>query len=330
MILVIHANMIALPRPTCSELMSYPFSTSLRYLIESIGIVGVDIFVLISGWFLINTRAKSFLSLCFKILFICGGIYLIMLITGQAEFSAKHVADVLLITPREWFVKAYFVLLVIAPVLNAFVSNSSEKQQRYLLIGFFVFSSTLGWIGGASRFFVSGYGPLLFIGLYLLAQYAHNTIKSADTPTQIRKLFNFDKKYDLLIFGICVAINTITGIVGLYRGINLYGLVYAYINPLNVLAALYLMLFFSKLKINTNKTINTLAAGSFAVFLIHTHIDINPWFNQGCQHIYTSYDNICCVLFIFIFLVFVYIISVATDIPRVWIWNKISNKYNIK
>ena len=73
MILVIHANMISLSRPTSAELIANPLATTTRYFIESLGIVGVDIFVLISGWFLINTRAKSFLSLFFQIMTLWGG-----------------------------------------------------------------------------------------------------------------------------------------------------------------------------------------------------------------------------------------------------------------
>ena len=73
MILVIHANMVALPHPTTDDLVSLPLSTTTRYFIESFGIVGVDIFVLISGWFLINTIAKNFYSLFFQILTLWGG-----------------------------------------------------------------------------------------------------------------------------------------------------------------------------------------------------------------------------------------------------------------
>ena len=59
MILIIHANMISLPKPTHAELVVSPLSTATRYLIESFGIVGVDIFVMLSGWFLINSRLKA-------------------------------------------------------------------------------------------------------------------------------------------------------------------------------------------------------------------------------------------------------------------------------
>lgn len=77
MILVIHANMISLPRPTTIDLTANPLPTSIRYFIESLGIVGVNVFVMLSGWFLINTRSKSFFSLGFQILTLWGIYYLL-------------------------------------------------------------------------------------------------------------------------------------------------------------------------------------------------------------------------------------------------------------
>ena len=190
MILVIHANMIAIPRPTSTEIISNPMAMTTRFFIESFGIVGVDIFILISGWFLINTRAKSFLSLGFQVLSLWGGTFLLFFFAGKTDFSIKNIMELFMFTKWDWFVKSYVMLMILAPVLNTFVKNSPERLQRYVLGGFFTFSSTYGWLGGANRFFVYGYGPLLFIGLYLLAQYVHHSQKDNRIPYTLHKLFN--------------------------------------------------------------------------------------------------------------------------------------------
>ena len=329
MILVIHANMISLPHPTSAELTSNPVSTTIRCLIESMAIVGVNSFVLISGWFLIHTRAKSFLSLFFQMIIIWGGAFLILFLLGKTEFSFHKLLEIIAFTKWDWFIKAYIVLLILAPVLNTFIENSSEKTQRYIIVGFFAFSSTYGWLGGANRFFVNGYSPLLFIGLYLLSRYVHITSKNSVTPIRIRKLLLLDKKYDFLIFIGCIAINTLGCIIALYTDMN-YLKIIAYTNPLTIIAALYLLLFFSKIKIQTNKTINYLARSSFAVYLVHSQVDLRPLFNKGVQHLYTSFDGFSCILLIFLYLILVYAISVVIDIPRLWMWNKLSRKYNLK
>ncbi len=330
MILVIHANMISLQRPTFTDLIANPLSVVSRYFIESFGIVGVNVFVLLSGWFLINTRSKSFLNLSFQILMLWGGAYLVFLLLGKTDLSVNNILEIFAFTRWDWFIKAYIVLMIIAPIINTYVKNSSEKQQRLILFGFFLFSSTYGWIGGADRFFVNGYGPLLFIGLYLLAQYVHNTINKKGTPFKLRNLFLMRKEKDLLIFGICVVLNTFLGVLGLWKNLDIYSKVYAYVNPITIVASLYLLLFFSKLDIHTNKCINTLAKGSFAVYLLHSQVDLRPLFNGAVQYLYNSYSSILCILIIFVFLILVYLVSVIVDWPRIWIWNMISKKYNIQ
>ncbi len=330
MILVIHANMISLAKPTSFDLTSNPTATSTRYVIESFGIVGVDVFVLISGWFCINTRAKSFLSLCFQILMLWGGAYLLFLLIGKAELSSKSVLEVIMFTKWDWFVKAYVVLMIIAPVLNTFVKFSQERQQRYVLLGFFAFSSSYGWLGGGNRFFVNGYGPLLFIGLYLLAQYAHQAINKNGVPKSIQKLFILNKMYDLLIFTVCVLLNSVLGLIVLYLNVDRFATVYAYTNPITIIGALYLLLFFSKIDIKTNKVINILASGSFAAYLLHSEVHIRPFFNKAVEYLYSSFDNVNCILTIFAFLIIVYIVSVVIDLPRLWLWNIISKRFNLK
>ena len=78
MILVIHANFVALPKVEYSELMSNMLPAVTRFFIESLGIVAVNVFVFISGWFGVNTRTKSVLSFAYQILFfLVGGGYFI-------------------------------------------------------------------------------------------------------------------------------------------------------------------------------------------------------------------------------------------------------------
>ena len=76
LILVIHANFVALPKIEYAELMSNTAPSLVRFFIESVGIVAVNVFVFISGWFGIRTRTKGVLSFIYQILFfLVGGGY---------------------------------------------------------------------------------------------------------------------------------------------------------------------------------------------------------------------------------------------------------------
>lgn len=328
MILIIHANMVSLARPSSMDLSNNPLAVITRYFFESIGIVSVDVFVMISGWFLVKTRTKSVLSFLYQIFFFWGGGYLIMLLTGNAELSVKGLLTCFSFTSWDWFIKAYLVLFIISPILNTFIQSTSEKVMRNVIIWFFVFMCTYGWIGGASRFFVGGYGPLSFIGLYLLSNYAHNAKDNIDVPIFIKRLFCFDKYVDLSIFLTTVVLNTIVGIFALKWGIDIYSLIYAYINPLVIIGALYFLLFFSKLEIKQSSIINWLAASSFSVYLLHSQIDIRPFFTEHIQNIYEMHNGISVVGLIALYLVIVYIFSVLIDQIRIITWNHLSK--NIK
>ncbi len=69
LILVIHANFVSLPKIEYEELLSNTVPSVTRFFIESFGIVAVNVFVFISGWFCIKTRKKNVLSFIYLILF---------------------------------------------------------------------------------------------------------------------------------------------------------------------------------------------------------------------------------------------------------------------
>lgn len=322
MVLMIHANFISLPRPLNEELVAAPFATTFRYFIESLGIVCVNVFVLISGWFRVNASLKHVLGFVFQVLFFWIGGYVACLLVGRAEFSYNGVLECFALTKWDWFIKAYAVLLIISPILNAFVDKASEKQFRDVLVAFFLFQFTYGWIGGAERFFVNGYGPLSFIGLYLLAQYIRRTTaKREKTP------FSFPKWVDLLIFFILAIINTIFSLAFLKAGLSVNHILYAYSSPLVTIGALYLLLFFSKLEVKQNRVINLLGASSFAVYLLHSQVDVRLLFTKAIVKMDATFDGLSVVVVIFLFLVVVYLISVLVDQLRIVLWNRIWNHF---
>lgn len=260
---------------------------------------------------------KSFFS-------IWGGVFLFHLL-GKTPFSLHGILDVFQFTPKDWFIKAYLLLMIIAPVLNSFCQNAEEKTQRYIVIGFLLFEVILGWIGGARNFYNYGYGPLHFIGLYILAQYVHNQLSQSTTPKMIKQVFSMSKFADLLIFLLTVVLNTsmvcyISRRIGLVN--TIYNVTYAYNNPLVILGSLYLLLFFSKIRMPYVKVINWFGASSFAVYLFHSETTVRKLlFTPQVQYLYDTYSEIMCVGMICLFLCFVYILSVLLDQLRIVSWN---------
>ena len=59
MILLLHANFVALSYPSIDEIEISPITQSLRLILESLCIVSVSIFIYISGWFKIKPSIKK-------------------------------------------------------------------------------------------------------------------------------------------------------------------------------------------------------------------------------------------------------------------------------
>lgn len=170
MIIAVHADYWILGVPTFEEYTIAPSGTITRIFIEQLMVVGVNVFVLISGWFGIRPSIKSFLSLCFQIIFYLLGIYVIGLIAGFTQFSIKQLATCFLFTHNYWFIKAYIGLLILAPILNKFIENTDKKIFLAILCFFYGFQFVYGWIN-SEVWMAQGYSTFSFIGLYLLAKY---------------------------------------------------------------------------------------------------------------------------------------------------------------
>lgn len=69
MVLVVHADFIALGVPAVEDLHLNPFGVATRYAIEMFAIVGVDVFVLLSGWFGIHFKVRKLSELLFQVFF---------------------------------------------------------------------------------------------------------------------------------------------------------------------------------------------------------------------------------------------------------------------
>ncbi len=327
MILVIHANFVSLPRIGYEELASNTTPSIVRFVIESFGIVAVNVFVFISGWFGVRTRASSVFSFIYQILFFVGGGGILFILLGKSQLSISGLLDIFQLSAKDWFIKSYFVLMIIAPVLNIFSKEAEEKTQRYVVLSFFLFEAIYGWVTGGRRFFVDGYGPLHFIGLYLTAQYIHCHLQKETVPVILKKIFTLPKWVDLSIFLISVIMNTALVVTGIYlmkSSESIHGLVYAYSNPITIIGALYQLLFFSKVKMPYVKVINWLGASSFAVYLFHGETTIrNSYFCPIIQNIYNDYSGVACVGMIFLFLCFIYMVSISIDQLRILSWNRI-------
>ncbi|MBR2436328.1 MAG: acyltransferase family protein [Alistipes sp.] len=316
LVLLVHADFFSLGSPTISDIQTDTIDSFFKILFESISIVCVNVFVLISGWFGIKPSYKGILNFLFQCIFFLTGLYIITNIIGVNTLSLKGLAGCVFATKLNWFIKAYLLLYIISPVLNHFVNNTSQKEFKYILFGFFLFTCTYGWIG-AAEFMMQGYSTISFIGLYLLARYIR-IYSPAWSKLHI--------KYDIAIYlSTIIIVSALTFTPPLYLGVKIPLNFYSYISPTTIIGAVYLLLAFSKISIQS-KFINWCGVSCFAVFLIHVSPSTLWHYKDLFVKLHDSLPTLEYWGATFIILTGIFIIAILIDKVRIAIWEICWNK----
>ena len=319
LVLCVHANFAALGFPSSAACEAAPFRIGIRYILECMSLVCVNVFVLLSGWFGIRATKQGFLKFIFEVLFFGVGIWLVGLTFGFAQFSPSRLLNALMFTsPLSWFVVSYMGLYLLSPVLNRFIEKADKREIEIVLVCFFAFQTLYGWLFSSEGQFQNGYSVISFIGLYLLSRYIRLY------PCHLTTL---NRRADLAIyFGLCAA-NAACGYLACMFNIDgVNSRMVGYSNPLVIAASVSLVLYFSKLQFQ-NKVVNWLGAGAFGVFLLHLNENIYPlFFKQPIALIYSTYTPALALVYILLILLAYFAAGILIDHLRAWIWNKIVGK----
>ena len=252
--------------------LSFADKLTRDYIVISGGNIGVDIFFLISGYFMVksNITVNKLLSLSSRVWFYSYCILAVFLIFNLGEVTIKATVKSLLpISMNQyWFITTYVVLMLLSPFLNHFIQKSSKEVLLKLIILLLIilslypvflnsqlgFGSETGW--AIVLYLVAGYFRLYVdISKINVKRYALLAIISYAVMILIALLMNilsykfgvtalgdyrsvhFSSKQSIFMFGLCV------GLFGLFLGIKPF----------------------------YNKFINAVSKSVIGVYLIHEH-----------------------------------------------------------
>ena len=238
-------------------------------LFEIGGNISVNVFVLLSGYFRINsrgTKTAKLIQLWLQLFFYSTGIYLVFVIAGRAPLSAGElIRRVLPVSFMQWwFASTFFVLTLFSPFLNRLLRSFNQKQYLGFLAMTCFCWSVMPTLTGQD---FEGNHLLWFVFLYSLAGYLR--LYGVKTRLSGGKL--------ILLSAACVALTFVSVIL-----LDMLSVKHEYfadktfyfyvINRVPLLViSLFLFLGFSRLRIRPNRAINFLASAMFGVYLIHDH-----------------------------------------------------------
>lgn len=316
MVLVIHGFMGALGDPTREEIITTPAFTITRTMMVACCVGATNVFVLISGWFGINFRWKSLAKLLFQCFFFSFGILVVLKALNLIDLGiVKGIYRCLFLKAGDaWFVKAYIGMFIFAPVLNSFVQYATKRQIEFVLVSFYLFQTIYGWITNGAPFFEMGFSSISFMGLYILARYVR-IYKPFWTKYKIHNDAIIYITTTLVIFAIMLGSSY-------FQYSSIFFLCHKNTSPFTIIAALYLLLIFSKFSF-TNKFINNVASSCFAVFLMHFMI-FNKYIYTSINFIAHNYSYLPSIFLIFLLLLVFFTVSILIDKVRLFCWNKLA------
>lgn len=278
-------------------------------IIKSLTIVAVNCYVLIAGYFGINSTInfkkfkKIYIQVLFYSLVINGGFLLL----GIKDISKFIILQTFLpITMKTWwFVTNYLILYLITPYINRLIKNLSFKEINKLLIilfGVFILWSSLVIIGNPIDN-SGGYSLYNFIYMYIIGAYINIYFKDNKICKKITLLIYLISSFALSIFNVFIC---------RIKGGDLT--IYAY-NFLPIfIASIALFLFFKQINIQS-KCINKIASLTLGVYLIHDH----PFSREYIYKVFNyegSFNTNSFLIYTIIVVLSIYILSSIVEYFR--------------
>lgn len=313
MVVLLHSNYWSLGAITKPDIIANSLLSFFRIFFEQLCLVGVNVFILISGWFGITPSVKGVFNILYQVFFF-GIVILLLGIVMGLPIPVKELLYVFFGGAYYWFVPAYLGLYCFSPVLNHFVENSSSNVIRRVIVSFFLLEFIFGWITQTGRY-MDGNSFISFIGLYLLARYVR---LYSDCLIKLSPLVDF------IFYLILSIVPSIINFLGMkYFSRELAPMYYS--SPFVISAALFLLLCFSKLKISS-KMINWIASSVFSIYLVHLHPMVSPYFKNLMVSEYNSLKGGEYFVFAILVTIVLGLICVMIDKIRLLSWSFLCKK----
>lgn len=260
------------------ELSKQAFSAQLFFvqILSYGGKLGVNLFVLISGYFLVTSRCKlkKAVNLWLKVTLFSGCITLFFYITGIYSISNKDLFQSFfpIIYNSYWFATAYFMIYILSNYINKMIYAVDRKELLQLIFILTVFISVLPTFLKAT---IPVSNIFWFFLIYIIAAYI--------------RLYNpaiLNKKYCLAlgiaVYGLCLLSCFLFDILGTHWPVfSKYTTYFSGINMTTTLVTSVLLFAgFKNLSMNFSSVINTVAASTFGVYLIRDNRYMR-WFLWG-------------------------------------------------
>ena len=240
------------------------------YLMQNAAFCAVNCYALVSGYLMLGKKIKPsrITELWFEVFFYSVSISAIMMIVYRDLFSARNIVYAVtpIISNQYWYMTSYFMMYLFVPMMNKFADAANKKVFTATIVVILVLTTGSLMIKQDGFRLNDGYSPIWLMIMYLVGAYMKKFNVGAKMKKWLALLLYVISS--LCSFILCVFSKKLLKIM---LGNDISYL--SYTSPFVVLSAIFLFIFFSKLKFGkkTEKFINYITPAALGVYLIHTH-----------------------------------------------------------
>lgn len=281
-------------------------------LYKPLGQVGVDIFVLITGYFLVSKVDSNYVVSIRKASKIWLEVWfysIVVFIVGSLYYGELSIVNMVkgffpVVFNNYWFPTAYIILVLLVPFINKLLKEISKKEYLILLIIVVFCGEVMPTVSNTIFSLDKGFGDILAV--YLVGGYIR---RYGVVTKKLTLVFVMLGSYLLML----ASILTLWHVIG-YEG-NITRFTYG-ILPFIMAVAIFLI--FIELPFFTNKAINWVASSVFATYLITENIYADKFLWTELFNV-TSYTNpFLIAIFGLLIAMFLVIITVLVDKIRMF------------
>ena len=219
--------------------------------------VGVDVFILISGYYGIRINIKRIIGLWVTIVFygfVCAIVNVLVFDKGIVHIAINTLKELSVFASNLWFVRSYFELVLFAPLLDKIFQKSKSTQFQYLIIFLFIDVVLQTAYGGDYRQNILGGALIHFITLYVLARIIN-----------LWKV-NVSKWWLIIMYSTITILGYFLFDSKIYSGVDS--------SPWIVVPSVLLLLLFTEFKPVSIKGIDAIAKFSFPVYCLSANLSV--------------------------------------------------------
>ncbi len=281
-------------------------------IIKALGPISNNIFILITGYYMVNYKTKKFniIKLVLETIFYSYSILIINVLILKKVNSYMIIKSIFpILTNSEWFITGYLLLYLSITIINRLLENINEKEHKKIIIFGIIVFSILPTIELLNSYF-SIY--IWFIFLYIVGAFIG----------KYKEKYNELIKKGWIVF--LLSIINLVFIINQNKEDLIVGL--GMNNIANFGVSLSVFMIFINKKQFCNDSINYIAASVLGVYLIHDNFILRDiiWNKVKLLELYNTSNfwiyEICIVCLIFI-------VCILIDKLRIFIIEKpIMNK----